>query len=129
MWNAAHPLYFYNPPPYIQQMYSVYLSTCKLIPLTAKHLPDIFSSPLKKIKVHPLHKHTLLKNLLLLHEFSLGLNVPRKVCASDLSSSDTVGVKRMSPVDTEWLFIILYNIALHRNTNMVFLWKSSNLNK
>ena len=42
----------------------------------------------------------------------------------------TVGVKRMSPVDTELLFIILYNIiALHRNTNIFFLWKSSNLNK
>ena len=33
----------------------------------------------------------------------------------------TVGVKRMSPVDTELLFIILYNIiALHRNTNIFF---------
>ena len=43
---------------------------------------------------------------------------------------DTVGVKRMSPVDTELLFIILYNIiALQRNTNIFFLWKSSNLNK
>ena len=42
----------------------------------------------------------------------------------------TVGVKRMSPVDTELLFIILYSIiALHRNTNIFFLWKSSNLNK
>ena len=42
----------------------------------------------------------------------------------------TVGVKRMSPVDTELLFIISYNIiALHRNTNIFFLWKSSNLNK
>ena len=42
----------------------------------------------------------------------------------------TVGVKRMSPVDTELLFIILYNIiALQRNTNIFFLWKSSNLNK
>ena len=42
----------------------------------------------------------------------------------------TVGVKRMSSVDTELLLIILYNIiALHRNTNIFFLWKSSNLNK
>ena len=33
----------------------------------------------------------------------------------------TVGVKRMSPVDTELLFIILYNIiALHRNINIFF---------
>ena len=45
-------------------------------------------------------------------------------------SACTVGVKRMSPVDTELLFIILWNIiALHRNTNIFFLWKSSNLNK
>ena len=56
--------------------------------LTVKHLPDIFSTPLKNMKVHPLHKHTLLKNLLLLHEFSLGLNAPRKVCGSDLLSYD-----------------------------------------
>ena len=36
-------------------------------------------------------------------------------------SQDTVGVKRMSPVDTELLFIILYNIiALHCNTNIFF---------
>ena len=40
------------------------------------------------MKVHPLHEHTLLKNLLLLHEFSLGLNAPRKVCGSDLLSYD-----------------------------------------
>ena len=33
----------------------------------------------------------------------------------------TVGVKRMSPVDTELLFIILCNIiALHRNTNIFY---------
>ena len=47
-----------------------------------------------------------------------------------INCGHTVGVKRMSPVDTELLFIILYNIiALHRNTNIFFLWKSSNLNK
>ena len=49
---------------------------------------------------------------------------------AEIFSIYTVGVKRMSPVDTESLFIILYNIiALHRNTNIFCLWKSSNLNK
>ena len=33
----------------------------------------------------------------------------------------TVGVKSMSPVDIELLFVILYNItALHHNTNLFF---------
>ena len=40
------------------------------------------------MKVHPLHEHILFKNLLLLHEFSLGLNAPGKVCDSDLLSCD-----------------------------------------
>ena len=34
----------------------------------------------------------------------------------------TVGVKSMSPVDIELLFVILYNItALHHNTNLFSL--------
>ena len=69
--------------PHLAGATSSPLPLAKLMPLTAKHLP-----PLKNMKVHPLHKHTLLKNLLLLHEFSLGLNAPRKVCGSDLLSSD-----------------------------------------
>ena len=100
MWKAAGPVNIFAHTPYIQQMYSVQLLKFPLILLVqppppshlpthaAKHLPDIFSPPLKNMKVHPLHEHILLKNLLLLHEFSLGLNAPRKVCGSDLLSYD-----------------------------------------
>ena len=51
------------------------------------------------------------------------------MCLYISSNENTVGVKRMGPVDTELLFIILYIIALHRNTNIFFLSKSSNVNK
>ena len=39
------------------------------------------------------------------------------------SKNSTVGVKSMSPLDTELLFVILYNItALHHKTNIFFYW-------
>ena len=42
----------------------------------------------------------------------------------------TLGVKSMSPVDIELLFVsISYNITALRLKIDIFLWKSSNLNK
>ena len=103
MEGCRPPKYFCTPPVHSANVFCLIIKisphlagatssplpppTCQPMPLTAKHLPDIFSPPLKNMKV-PLHKHTLLKNLLLLHKFSLGLNAPRKVCGSDLLSYD-----------------------------------------
>ena len=100
MEGCRPPKYFCTHPVHSANVFCLIIKISPLILLVqppppshlpthaAKHLPDIFLPPLKNMKVHPLHEHILLKNLLLSHEFSLGLNAPRKVCGSDLLSYD-----------------------------------------